>query len=93
MLLIVCSSPGGSYSNLLCSIFNFDLALSISMTTASSVLSVFFLPVNLLLYSNAAFGENNAKNIRWAEVSEPAVVVKLWVVPPRPARYGLASAA
>ena len=69
MLLIVCSSPGGSYSNLLCSIFNVDLALSISMTTASSILSILFLPMNLLIYSYLAFGENNTKNIRWVEVS------------------------
>ena len=36
-LLVVTSSPGGSYSNWWCSLFNADLALSVAMTTASSV--------------------------------------------------------
>lgn len=39
-LLLVVSSPGGSYSNWWCSLFNADLALSIAMTTASTIISV-----------------------------------------------------
>lgn len=60
-LLVVTSSPGGSYSNWWCSTFNADLALSVAMTTVSSILSVGLLPANLFLYTYLAFGtsENN----------------------------------
>lgn len=39
-LLVVTSSPGGSYSNWWCSMFNAELALSVAMTTVSSLLSI-----------------------------------------------------
>lgn len=54
-LIIVVSSPGGSYSNWWCSLMNADLALSVTMTTASTFLSMGFLPMNLYIYSYAAF--------------------------------------
>ena len=54
-LIIVVSSPGGSYSNWWCSIFNADLGLSVSMTTASTFLSIGFLPLNLFIYTYAAY--------------------------------------
>lgn len=56
-LLVVVSSPGGSYSNWWCSLLNADLALSVAMTTFSTILSVAFLPMNLLIYSYAAYGD------------------------------------
>lgn len=56
-LIIVVSSPGGSYSNWWCSLLNADLALSVSMTTASTILSLGFLPLNLFVYSYAAYGQ------------------------------------
>ena len=55
-LLIVTASPGGSYSNWWCSMFNADLALSITMTAIGTVVSSIMLPANLILYANAAFG-------------------------------------
>ena len=55
-LLIVTASPGGSYSNWWCSMFNADLALSVTMTAISTMVSSVMLPANLLLYVNAAFG-------------------------------------
>jgi predicted Na+-dependent transporter len=55
-LLVVTSSPGGSYSNWWCSTFNADLPLSVAMTTVSSIASIAFLPFNLFLYSFLAFG-------------------------------------
>eukprot|EP00584_Thalassiosira_punctigera_P027498 CAMPEP_0172579422 /NCGR_PEP_ID=MMETSP1067-20121228/139239_1 /TAXON_ID=265564 ORGANISM="Thalassiosira punctigera, Strain Tpunct2005C2" /NCGR_SAMPLE_ID=MMETSP1067 /ASSEMBLY_ACC=CAM_ASM_000444 /LENGTH=380 /DNA_ID=CAMNT_0013372141 /DNA_START=243 /DNA_END=1382 /DNA_ORIENTATION=- len=55
-LLIVTASPGGSYSNWWCSMFNADLALSVTMTAISTMVSTIMLPANLLLYVNAAFG-------------------------------------
>src|SRR5210317_1645515 len=38
-LLIVTASPGGSYSNWWCSMFNADLALSVTMTAISTMVS------------------------------------------------------
>lgn len=59
-LLVVTSSPGGSYSNWWCSLFNADLALSVAMTAVSTILSVFMLPGNLMLYSHLAYGMHDA---------------------------------
>ena len=55
-LIIVTSSPGGSYSNWWCSLFNAELALSVAMTSVSSILSVALLPANTLFYSWLAYG-------------------------------------
>lgn len=49
-LLIVCASPGGSYSNWWCNLINADLALSVAMTTVSTIVSAVVLPLNILLY-------------------------------------------
>jgi predicted Na+-dependent transporter len=55
-LLVVTASPGGSYSNWWCSTFNAELALSVAMTTVSSVLSIALLPANLFFYTWLAYG-------------------------------------
>lgn len=57
-LLVVVSSPGGSYSNWWCSLFNADLPLSVAMTSVSTILSLGMLPANLLLYSHLAYGND-----------------------------------
>ena len=49
-LLVVTSSPGGSYSNWWCSLFNTELALSVTMTTLSTLLSVILLPTSVRCY-------------------------------------------
>jgi predicted Na+-dependent transporter len=54
-LLVVTASPGGSYSNWWCSLFNAELALSVAMTSVSSILSVGLLPANLFLYTWLAY--------------------------------------
>lgn len=82
-LLIVTSSPGGSYSNWWCSMFNADLALSVTMTAISTMVSCIMLPANLLLYVNAAFGLGKSddgassvlENIDW-----PSLFVSLAIV-------------
>jgi len=61
-LLIVTASPGGSYSNWWCSMFNADLALSVTMTAISTMVSSVMLPANLLLYVNAAFGASSGSD-------------------------------
>jgi len=55
-LLVVTASPGGSYSNWWCSLFNAELALSVAMTSVSSLLSIGLLPANLFLYGYLAYG-------------------------------------
>ena len=62
-LLVVTSSPGGSYSNWWCSTFNADLALSVAMTTVSSILSIGMLPANLLLYTFLAYGRDQEESV------------------------------
>ena len=64
-LLVVTSSPGGSYSNWWCSMFNADLALSVTMTTISTLLSIVMLPVNLLLYANHAYEADVVAALDW----------------------------
>ena len=81
MLLIVCSSPGGSYSNFMCSVANADLALSVAMTAASTCLSVVFLPLNLLLYSHLALGKQDSlQNLDWEDFSLSLGVVVFGIV-------------
>ena len=81
-LLIVVSSPGGSYSNWWCSIFNADLALSVSMTTASTVLSIGFLPLNLLMYSYASYGrtETMSGESVLSSINFAAIFISLGIV-------------
>jgi len=62
-LLIVTSSPGGSYSNWWCSLFNADLALSVAMTALSTIMSVVLLPANLLFYAWLAYGRDREESI------------------------------
>ena len=67
-LLVVTSSPGGSYSNWWCSLFNGDLALSVTMTAISTILSMIALPANLLFYTKIAYhnDENDViGNLDW----------------------------
>lgn len=55
-LIATTASPGGAYSNWWCSLLNADLALSVAMTACSTLVSAFFLPLNLLLYTSIAYG-------------------------------------
>eukprot|EP00977_Amphora_coffeiformis_P015876 scaffold4770_cov177-Amphora_coffeaeformis.AAC.5 len=56
---------GGDYNNnaLECSTFNADLALSVAMTTVSSLMSIGMLPANLLLYSWLAYGSDEDESL------------------------------
>jgi predicted Na+-dependent transporter len=67
-LLIVTASPGGSYSNWWCSLFNADLALSVAMTALSTILSIGLLPANLMLYAHAAYKFDSTISEDGAEV-------------------------
>jgi len=71
-LLAVTSSPGGAYSNWWCSVFNADLALSVAMTTCSTLLSLVMTPANMVLYMYLAYGE--IPNLRWDRLIASIVV-------------------
>jgi predicted Na+-dependent transporter len=75
ILLVVTSSPGGSYSNWWCSMFNADLALSVAMTAISTCLSVVLLPVNLLLYARLAYGDDLADTLDWGSLAIALLLV------------------
>lgn len=82
-LIIITSSPGGSYSNWFCSTFNTDLGLSIAMTMFSTLFSLLFLPMNLILYSwillettiNNTMSQNILKIIQYDDI-----IITLFVV-------------
>jgi len=57
-LMVIMTSPGGSFSNWWCSVFNADLAMSVAMTGASTLVGVVMLPVNLILYCTLLYGES-----------------------------------
>lgn len=73
ILMMTTSSPGGSYSNWWCFIFNADLALSVAMTTVSSISSVFMLPLNLAIYLNAT--NSDSIDIEYGPLSIAVAVV------------------
>ena len=64
-LLVVTSSPGGSYSNWWCSMFNADLALSVTMTAISTLMSIFTLPINLLIYARLTYNDDVIAALDW----------------------------
>mmetsp|Transcript_17609 Transcript_17609/g.21682 ORF Transcript_17609/g.21682 Transcript_17609/m.21682 type:complete len:346 (+) Transcript_17609:127-1164(+) len=58
VLLVMMSSPGGTYSNLLCSFFNADLALSVAMSAVSTLAAAFMLPFNMYVYVEVLSGSD-----------------------------------
>lgn len=64
-LLVVTSSPGGSYSNWWCSMFNADLALSVTMTAISTLLSTIMLPLNLIIYTSWVYEGDVVSSLDW----------------------------
>mmetsp|Transcript_25181 Transcript_25181/g.35483 ORF Transcript_25181/g.35483 Transcript_25181/m.35483 type:complete len:400 (-) Transcript_25181:267-1466(-) len=74
-LLVVTSSPGGSYSNWWCSMFNADLALSVTMTAISTVLSVIALPANLLIYAKYSYDDDVIANLDWTSLFVALAIV------------------
>ena len=64
-LLVITSSPGGSYSNWWCSIFNAELALSVTMTACSTILACIMLPLNLLVYSQWTYSAVVVQSLDW----------------------------
>jgi predicted Na+-dependent transporter len=74
-LLVLTSSPGGSYSNWWCSMFNADLALSVTMTAISTVLSTVMLPLNLLVYAKYSYEADVIAILDWMSLFVALVIV------------------
>jgi predicted Na+-dependent transporter len=74
-LLVVTSSPGGSYSNWWCSLFNAELSLSVTMTAISTLLSTIMLPTNLVLYARWTYSSAVVKSLDWAALFVSLIVV------------------
>mmetsp|Transcript_2712 Transcript_2712/g.3839 ORF Transcript_2712/g.3839 Transcript_2712/m.3839 type:complete len:310 (+) Transcript_2712:684-1613(+) len=55
--------------------FNADLALSVTMTAISTLLSVIMLPLNLLLYAKYSYEDDIVKNLDWASLFIALIVV------------------
>lgn len=74
-MLVVTSSPGGSYSNWWCSMFNADLALSVTMTAISTLLSILALPINLIIYSKFSYNDDVISSLDWTSLFVALVIV------------------
>lgn len=75
-LMVIMTSPGGSFSNWWCSVFNADLAMSVAMTGASTLVGVIMLPVNLIVYCTLLYGESTFTGEHFvAVVSSLAVII------------------
>jgi predicted Na+-dependent transporter len=48
--------------------FNADLALSVTMTAISTILSIFMLPANLLLYSRFSYDDDVIAALDWVSL-------------------------
>eukprot|EP00808_Paulinella_micropora_P032066 g9846.t1 len=77
-LILVCSCPGGSTSNIWIFIFGGNISLSVAMTAASSVLAIVFLPLNVFIYSSILDMINDASSslkIDFVELVISAVII------------------
>lgn len=74
-LMVIMTSPGGSFSNWWCSVFNADLAMSVAMTGASTIVGVVMLPVNLCLYCTLLYGESTFSGDHFIAVFQSLAVI------------------
>jgi len=80
-LMVIMTSPGGSFSNWWCSVFNADLAMSVAMTGASTLVGVVMLPVNLICYCTLLYGESTFTGEHFVAVlgSLAVIIVALFI--------------
>jgi predicted Na+-dependent transporter len=55
--------------------FNADLALSVTMTAISTLLSVIMLPVNLIIYATTSYSSAVVKSLDWGALFHSLVTV------------------
>ena len=77
-LLVICTSPSGGFSGFWCSLWNADLALSVAVTTASTLASCLVLPLNLYLYCEVFYGHHVALDWTQIAISIGVVVGGAW---------------
>jgi predicted Na+-dependent transporter len=58
-----------------CSLLNADLALSVTMTAVSTILSIFALPANLILYAKLSYEADITEQLDWVSVFIALAVV------------------
>jgi len=78
-LILVTSSPGGSFSNWWCSLANADLTLSVAMTTTSTVLATVILPINVVVYMNLFVGKEDGVQVDMRSLLQPLGIVTVAV--------------
>lgn len=76
-LMVVTSSPGGSYSNWWCSVFNADLALSVAMTAISTLLAPIMMPLNVWLYASISYNDDVVQTMDWGALIGALLIVML----------------
>jgi predicted Na+-dependent transporter len=74
-LMVIMTSPGGSFSNWWCSVFNADLAMSVAMTGASTLVGCIMLPVNLIMYCKLLYGESQFTGHEFVAVVQSLAVI------------------
>jgi predicted Na+-dependent transporter len=82
-LLVVTTSPGGSYSNWWCSVFNADLALSVTMTAISTLVSTIMMPLNLFFYTRfmgVEEDEDVVASLNWGSLMRALSIVILAIL-------------
>ena len=60
-----------------CSVFNADLALSVTMTAISTILSIAILPLNLLLYTKYSYDDDVISKLDWPSLFTALSIVIL----------------
>ena len=55
--------------------FNADLALSVTMTAISTLLSVIMLPVNLIIYATTSYSSAVVKSLDWTALFHSIITV------------------
>ena len=78
-LLVVTTSPGGGFSGWWCSLSNADLALSVAMTSASTLACIVFLPFNVWMYSRILTPDMDVV-IAWNQLFLSVIVVVCAVI-------------
>lgn len=78
-LLVITTSPSGGFSGFWCSVMNADLALSVAVTTASTVAACAALPLNLYLYVDRLSGKKVTLDWWQIVVSVSVVIVAVAV--------------
>ena len=73
-LLVVTTSPGGGFSGFWCYLSNADLALSVAMTTASTMFCIIALPMNIAIYISTLYKGTHVE-IDYANLLLACVVV------------------